>query len=98
MWLDHDTRKLYLACSDAHSRLGWFPSVHHYNLSGRKGMDGIVSLDLDLPGLASSGDVEGQRIRVEGFERPEGEALLDLTGFSVTATIPGGQSEKGLRF
>lgn len=38
MWLDHDSRKLYLACLDAHSRPKWFPSVQHFNLGGRKGV------------------------------------------------------------
>ncbi|OIW27051.1 hypothetical protein CONLIGDRAFT_656277 [Coniochaeta ligniaria NRRL 30616] len=83
MWLSERGRKLYLACSDPYARLQWFPSVDHYNLSGRSQKDAIVVLDVDQPGiLAASDSVTVQRLETRDYRGVADDGLLDLNGFT----------------
>jgi hypothetical protein len=83
MWISEPTRKLYLACSDSHERLKWFPSVEHYNLSGRTKGDSVVVLDLEQPALEiGSADVTAEKLGTPGFSGTAGDGLLSLNGFT----------------
>ncbi|OKL61997.1 hypothetical protein UA08_02918 [Talaromyces atroroseus] len=76
MWLDHDGRKLYGACTSATSRAGWNPGGNKYNLSARARTDHVSVLDIDQPG--SDGLYGLRQLKVSGYQ---GE--LDLHGFDV---------------
>jgi arylesterase/paraoxonase len=83
MWLSEPTRKLYLACSDSHARLQWFPSVDHYNHSGRSEGDNLVLLDLDQPGLiAGSKAITVQKLETPDYSGTAGDGFLSLNGFT----------------
>lgn len=82
MWLSESTRKLYLACSDSHARLQWFPSVDHYNHSGRSTGDNIVVMDPDQPGLrGNSAPITAQKLGTPDYTGTAGDGFLSLNGF-----------------
>ncbi|KAH8904809.1 calcium-dependent phosphotriesterase [Coniochaeta sp. PMI_546] len=83
MWLSERSRKLYLACSDPYARTQWFPSVDHYNLSGRSQKDAIVVLDIDQPGiLAASELITVQKLEAPNYRGTVDDGFLDLNGFT----------------
>ena len=83
MWLSEPTRKLYLACSDSHTRLQWFPSVDHYNLNGRGRGDALVELDVDQPGLLTGSEaITAQKLETLGYSGTAGDEMLSLNGFT----------------
>lgn len=83
MWMSETTRKLYLACSDSHARLQWFPSVDHYNHSGRSEGDNLVVMDLDQAGLRGQSDtITVQRLETPDYSGTAGDGFLSLNGFN----------------
>ena len=88
MWLSEERRELFLACSDSAARLHWFPTMDKFNLAGRSQKDAMVVIDLDQPGLAS-GEVKFRELKLQGFDGPAGDGLLDLLGFTGTALEDG---------
>lgn len=76
MWLDHQGRKLYGACTTLTSRQGWNPSGNKYNLSARSRTDHIAVLDIDNPG--SDGLYGLSALKLRGYHGD-----LDLHGFDV---------------
>jgi SMP-30/Gluconolactonase/LRE-like region len=76
MWLDHDGRKLYGACTSVTSRVGWNPGGNKYNVSARSRTDHVSVLDIDQPG--PDGLYGLRQLKVSGYEGD-----LDLHGFDV---------------
>ncbi|KAI7977617.1 hypothetical protein EIK77_010208 [Talaromyces pinophilus] len=76
MWLDHQGRKLYGACTTLTSRQGWNPSGNKYNISARSRTDHLAVLDIDHPG--SDGLYGLRALELGGFHGD-----LDLQGFDV---------------
>ncbi|KAJ5938743.1 hypothetical protein N7466_001877 [Penicillium verhagenii] len=77
MWLDHNDRKLYAACSTIESRQGWTPGGNKYDLSARSLSDHIAVLDIDNVDPESGLSVPRQ-LKIGGYE-----GALDLHGFDV---------------
>lgn len=81
MWLSHNTRQLFLACSDPLGRKEWFPTVKHFNLSGRSVKDAVVALDIDSP-VGDSFSFRG--LQTSGFTGTAGDGLMHVVGMTGT--------------
>ncbi|VUC34843.1 unnamed protein product [Clonostachys rosea] len=75
LWLDHQSRKLYAACTTPDSRRWWSPGGNKYNVSGRAGTDHIAVLDIDQRGADGLYGLKKVEI-APGFT-----STLDLHGF-----------------
>ncbi|CAG9944871.1 unnamed protein product [Clonostachys rosea f. rosea IK726] len=75
LWLDHQSRKLYAACTTPESRSAWSPGGNKYNVSGRAGSDHIAVLNIDEPGADGLYGLKKVEVAA-GFT-----STLDLHGF-----------------
>jgi hypothetical protein len=76
IWLDHNNRKLYGACTSLTSRTGWNPSGSLFNVSARSRTDHISVLNIDEPGPDGLYGLHQLKIDYLGD--------LDLHGFDVS--------------
>ncbi|KAJ5101828.1 hypothetical protein NUU61_004050 [Penicillium alfredii] len=83
IWLDHQDRKLYAACTSLPSRQGWLPGGSHLNVSARSRTDHISVLNIDHPGPDG---LYGLHTLSVGDEYTDD---LDLVGFDVRKVAGG---------
>ncbi|KAK5064854.1 hypothetical protein LTR84_000688 [Exophiala bonariae] len=80
MWLDTQSRTLYLACSDALSRRDWMPNVHRLNASGRGLNDHVVAMDIDNP--STTGSFTYRVLKTPGYSGVSGDGKLQVVSVS----------------
>ncbi|EHY53738.1 hypothetical protein ABEF92_006292 [Exophiala dermatitidis] len=82
MWLDEESRTLFLACSDPMARKEWMPNIHRLNASGRALHDHVVALNLDNP--SSEGGFTYHVLERPGFPGVHGDGRLHVVGITGT--------------
>ncbi|KIW18514.1 hypothetical protein PV08_02802 [Exophiala spinifera] len=84
MWLDENSRTLYLACSDPAARREWMPNVHRLNVSGRALNDHVVAMDIDSP--STSGGYTYRVLHTPGFPGVNGDGRIHVVGITGVAS------------
>ncbi|KIV94772.1 hypothetical protein PV10_02504 [Exophiala mesophila] len=82
MWLDHESRTLYLACSDSEARKHWMPNIHRLNATGRATDDRIVAMDIDNP--TSTQSFTYRVLKPRGYSGVAGDGRIHVVGMTGT--------------
>ncbi|KAK6604178.1 serum paraoxonase arylesterase [Botrytis cinerea] len=82
LFLDHEDRTLYAACSTVTSRKGWGPAANLYNVSKRTLEDHVSVLKIDEPGEDGLYGLHTLEIS-EGYQGVNGHNSIDIHGFDV---------------
>ncbi|KIW46730.1 uncharacterized protein PV06_02376 [Exophiala oligosperma] len=80
MWLDENSRTLYLACSDSAARRDWMPNIHRLNASARALNDHIVAMEIDNP--STSGGYTYRVLETPGFPGVNGDGRIHVVGIT----------------
>ncbi|KAF4632400.1 hypothetical protein G7Y89_g5719 [Cudoniella acicularis] len=82
LWLDGQSRHLYLACAGSQSRGSWNPGGGRFNVSGRRPGGSVISvLDIDKPG--QDGLYGLRQLRNVGYNGAHNDGVLDSVGIDV---------------